>query len=321
MVSEVTRRRAQMILIGAVTFAAVIIGLTVIINSYFVTQSGVVSDVSPQIDEANEFEYESRKGVRSLVVRLNHRHRNLSATDLATVISRNTTVYRDLMAESYASSRGEYVTVSYVNDSSQFGSRVVQSADANVTSNPPANQSEWVIGRPAETSNLGWFTMNVNVQETSETPMWINVTNASSHWVNVSMHRTTAGSGENLRVTSNVSSAGNTSTLCDPSRDRVLLDLVDGSAFTSDCRFNATTAIAPPYRVSVSGGENAVAKYELVYNETADSAHYEVCDSSVARTQPCRTPAVWVANVTTQFSGSELTYANEYNITVYEEAR
>jgi len=319
MVTEATRQRAQMILIGAVTFAAIIIGLTVIINSYFVTQSGVVSDVSPQIDEANEFEYESRKGVRSLVVRLNHRHRNLSATDLATVISRNVTVYRELIGESYAGSRGEYVTISYVNDSSRFGSRVVQSADGNVTSD--ADQGEWVIGNPSETSNLGWFTMNVNLQETSDAPTWINVTNASSHWVNVSMRRTTAGSGENLRVTSNVSSAGNSSTLCDPSRDRVLLDLVDGSTFTSDCRFNATTAIAPPYRVSVSGGKNAVAKYEVVYNETVESTYYEECSSSISRTQPCRTPAVWVANVTTQFSGSELTYANEYNITVYEEAR
>ncbi|MFC7197064.1 hypothetical protein ACFQL4_24485 [Halosimplex aquaticum] len=134
MVSDTARNRAQMILLGAITLAAIVVGLTVVVNSHFVTQNGAVSEVAPQIDEAQEFEYESRKGSRSLVLRLNHRHRNLTAADLGALIDRNMTVYSGLMAESYASSRGEYVNVTYNNASSQFGMRVVQAADGNVTS-------------------------------------------------------------------------------------------------------------------------------------------------------------------------------------------
>ncbi|WP_436925211.1 hypothetical protein [Halosimplex amylolyticum] len=321
MVSDTdARSRAQMILLGALTLAAIIIGLTVVVNSHFVTQNGAVSEVSPQIDEAQEFEYESRKGSRSLVLRLNHRHRNLTGEQLGIVIDRNMSVYSGLMAESYASSRGEYVNVTYNNESSHFGSRVVQTADGNVTSD--GGQGEWTIGEGGEYRNLGWFTMNVDVERTSTQPTWINVTNATGHSVNVSINRTTAGTGVNLGVASNVSHAGNASVLCDPSRDRVLLDLFQGSAFTDDCDFNGTRSIEPPYRIDVSGGKGVVAKYELVYNETLTSTYYQPCSQSgPAPDQPCRSPAVWTANVTTEFGGSQLSYANEYNITVYREAR
>ncbi|WP_415379664.1 hypothetical protein [Halosimplex sp. TS25] len=320
---RVTRDRAQMILLGAITLAAVIVGLTVVVNSHFVTQNGAVSEVSPQIDEAQEFEYESRKGSRSLVLRLNHRHRNLTGEDLGEVIESNVSVYSGLIAESYASSRGEYVDVTYNNDSSHFGSRVVQEADGNVTSD--AGQGEWHVGRPSgEMRNVGWFTMNVDVDETNEQTTWINVTNATGHWVNVSINKTTAGTGVNLGVTSNVSHAGNASTLCDPSRERVLLDVFEGSTFTGDCEFNGTRSIQPPYRVDVSGGKHLVAKYELVFNDTIDSTYYRPCTATgpvPSSDQPCRAPAVWTANVTTEFGGSQLSYANEYNITVYREAR
>ncbi|WP_459193391.1 hypothetical protein [Halosimplex sp. J119] len=317
----VDRDRAQMILLGALTLAAVIVALTVVVNSHFVTENSAVSEVSPQIDEAQEFEYESRKGARSLVLRLNHRHRNLTGAELGTIIERNMTVYSSLMAESYAGSRGQHVAISYDNESSHFGSRVVQAADGNVTSD--GGSEEWTIGEDGEYRNMGWFTMNVNVDETSDRPTWINVTNATGASVNVSINRTTVGTGVNLGVSSNVSHAGNSSTLCDPSRDRVLLDVFEGSSFNGECDFNGTRSIAPPYQVDVSGGKQLVAKYELVYNDTNPShSYYGPCEQAgPLPDQPCRSPAVWTANVTTEFGGSQLDYANEYNITVYREAR
>lgn len=308
-----------MILLGALTLAAVIIALTVVVNSYFVTQNGAVSEVSPQIDGAQEFEYESRQGSRSLVLRLNHRHRNLTATELGTVIERNVSVYSALMAESYATSRGEYVNVTYNNGSSRFGSRVVQAADGNVTSD--TDRGAWTVGGSAEPRDLGWFTMNANVEETSDAPTWINVTNGTGHSVNISINRTTAGTGINVGITSNVSHAGNASALCDPSRDRVLLDFVGGSSYTDDCNFNGTQAIEPPYVVEVSGGKNTVAKYGLVYNASVTSPYYHECSPTAATDQPCRTPAVWTANVTTAFEGSQLGYENEYNVSVYGGSR
>lgn len=308
-----------MILLGALTLAAIIIALTVIINSYFVTQNGAVSEVAPQIDGAQEFEYESRKGSRSLVLRLNHRNRNLSASELGTVIERNVSVYSGLMAESYASARGEYVNLTYNNGSSRFGSRIVQAADGNVTSD--AGQGAWTVGRSSEPRDIGWFTMNANVEKTSETPTWINVSNKTGHSVNISINRTTTGTGINVGITSNVSHAGNASVVCDPSRDRVLLDFVEGSSYTDDCNFNGTQAIQAPYTVDISGGKEIVAKYELVYNASVSSPYYHECSPSAATDEPCRTPAVWMANVTTAFHGSQLGYEKGYNVSVYGGAR
>lgn len=315
--------RAQLILIGAIALAVVIIGLTVVVNSVYVTQVDSISEASPQIDEAREFEYESNKGTRSLVMRLNHRNRTLTADELAAVVSDNVTAYSHLMAESYASSRGSYASLTYNNGGSAFGSRVVQAED-NIFTSKTANQSKWYVGQSGVYRKMGWFSLNVDVQNSSEAPTYLNVS-SRSEWVNYSINRTT-DSGTKLRIHSNVSNAGNTTALCDPSRDRVLLDVVQGDAFTDDCTFNGTAEIDPPYTVRYVHGDNLVGKYELVYNESVSStSRYPVCnsgpgDSIEPADEPCSAPAVWIANVSTRFAGSELDYANSFNVSVYAEA-
>jgi hypothetical protein len=46
------------------------------------------------------------------------------------------------------------------------------------------------------------------------------------------------------------------------------------------------------------------------------------CDALANRDDlddPCRTPAVWQANVTTAYLGSTTTYRNAYNLSIYAE--
>jgi len=319
MVTGRHRGRGQMILIGALALAVLIIGLSVVANSGYVTDVDTTSQVSPQIDEAQEFEYESNKGVRSLILRLNHRHRTVADDKLGSLVGRNVTVYSQLLAESYTSSHGHYVDVTYNNGSSGYGSRVVQAADSHVTDE--ANDSDWYVGRDSEYRELGWFSMNVDLERTGPEPTSITVSNASGNQVTFTINRTDTGNGTKLRVASTVSHAGDTTALCDPSRNRVLLDFVDGETFTGDCTFNGTNAVGGPVDIEITGGENVIGKYELVYNESVGSSPYSDCDSSPTpdATEPCAAPVVWEANVTTQFAGSQLNYTNTFNVSVYEE--
>jgi len=325
MVTERTRNRAQMILLGAIALAVLIVGVSIVVNSLTTTRTAAPSQASPQIDEAREFGFESRKGTRSLVVRVNHRYRNVTATELGAQIDENVTRYSQLLAESYASSHSEYVSIAYHNDSSAFGERLVQTGNDNLThtDNPTALVPSGIGTWSPTPRQLGWFVLNVDVENTSSDRAQIVVENRSGDSVEYQIDRT---SGGNLSVSSEVTVGGtvtgSTSVDCDPTRGRVLLNLVDGISYTADCQFNGTQAIEGPYTVEVENGDNLVGKYELVYNDSVSTnpSNYvdpDECEVSVDSDEPCVAPAIWVANVTASLDSSELNFTNDYNVSIY----
>ena len=314
-----------MILLGAIALAVLIVGVSVVVNSLTTTRTAGPSQASPQIDEAREFGFESRKGTRSLLVRINHRYRNVTATELGTEVAENVTRYSGLLAESYASSHAEYVSIAYHNDSSAFGERLVQAGDDNLTAtdDPTSLVPSGIGSATAVPRQLGWFTLNVDVEETSREQARIVVENRSGDSVEYRINRTSDG-GLNVssEVTVDGSVSGGTTVACDPSRERVLLDLVDGTSFSADCRFNGTRAIEGPYTVEIEDGDRLVGKYELVYNDSVSTnpPNYvdpDECADTVAAVDPCAAPAVWVANVTARFDTSELNFTNDYNVSIY----
>ena len=301
MVTPETRRRAQMILLGALALAVIIVAVTVVVNSLATTRTAGPTQSSPQIDEAREFAFESRKGSRSLVLRLNHRHRDVTAAQLGAIVTDNVTAYGGLLAESYASSHAEYVNLTYHNDSSAFGYRVVQAADDDLSTGGPGRGPVMLVP-PGAKRQIGWFSLNVNVSSTSRDPSSIVVKNDTGHSVEYRINRTSNGT---LNVTSDVSYAGETTATCDPTRNRVLLDFVSGTSFSADCTFNGTEALDGPYSVEIDG-EKLIGKYELAYNDSVASSPGPECDPSVDRTDPCTAPVVWTANVSAQFDSSEI---------------
>jgi len=329
MVTDRTRNRAQMILLGAIALAVIIVGVSVVANSLTTTRTAAPSQASPQIDEAREFGFESRKGTRSLVVRLNHRYRNVTGTELGDDIERNMRNYSQLLAETYASSHAEYVSIVYHNDSSAFGERLVQSGNDNLThSDTPMDLIPSGLGSGDERPRqLGWFVLNVDVRNTSREQAKIVVENTTGDEIEYRINET---SDSKLNVTSEVRDDSGTVTerttaICDPSRERVLLDLVDGTSFSADCQFNGTQAIEGPYTVEVDDGTRLVGKYELVYNDSVpmepnyiDPAKCEgPSGADIPRIEPCTAPAVWVANVTASLDSSELSFTNDYNVSIY----
>jgi hypothetical protein len=307
MVTERTRNRAQMILLGAIALAVLIVGVSIVVNSLTTTRTAAPSQASPQIDEAREFGFESRKGTRSLVLRINHRYRNVTATELGTQVRENVTRYSQLLAESYASSHSEYVSISYHDSDSAYGERLVQAGDDNLTATD--NPTDFVPS--GQRRALGWFVLNADVEETGREQARITVSNGTESIE----FRINSTSGGNLNVTSDVSYDGTTTVTCDPSSERVLLDLVDGRSFTADCQFDGIRTIEGPYSVEVRS-EELVGKYELVYNESVTTSP-SVCTDSDPRTEQCTVPAVWVANVTARLDSSELSFSNDYNVSIY----
>lgn len=315
------RDAAQLILVGAIAIAVIVVGLTVVLNSLLFTEAVSTASATDQLDESGEFDYESRKGTRSLLLRLNHLDRNVTAADLGDRAELNVVRYSRLLTESYATSQSATVNVTYDNGSSAFGDRVVQSGDGSLTFAPASPAKNWEPVPPGDHRRIGWFTLNVNVTATSTVPAYVTVTNATGHSINYTINRSTGPAGVN--VTADPSYAPPSTANCASSRGRVLLDLLGGDAFGAGCSYDGAETLGGPYTVSIDNGTNLVGRYELAVNESVSplAGDYDDCARPPAphapADQPCTAPIVWTANLTTQYQGTRVAFTNEYNVSVY----
>lgn len=327
--------RAQLILVGSVTLALIIVGLTVVLNTILFTDTVTTAVTTQGSDDAVEFDANARRDVSSIVLRLNHRHQNESEAHLETAIRRNLTNYSRLVAESYAVDRPVFVNVSYENAS--FGQRFVQSSDDNFTSpgyaSPGGDEPDWTPVDPDESSagtDVGWMVANLDVVNTSEDPVTITVEN-DSRYARIMIERDDGSGVPKVSIDTERNFAGSTNTTgeeCTSVGGRVLVDVLRGSSFTGDCQFNATQGLEPPFTtVTIEDGDRASGKLSIVVNESRSELDaftvggtdydYEECDPVVDRTDPCQAPAVWRTNVTVSYGARTIDYQRTHNVSVY----
>jgi hypothetical protein len=327
-VSRASDGRAQLILAAAVVIAAVIVGLTLLVNSILFTETLGSEGVNSRLETAKSADFEVRKGVRSSILRVNHAGRNVTEPEARERVRRNVTVYSRLLAEANAVSRPFASNVSYHDPDTELGLRIVQDEDSNMSD---VNEVATWQPLPTPDRRVGWFTMNVNLANSSIDPFRVVATNTSGGTLTLRFNRTTNGTLEVNETGSFL--AAERSTKCDPSSGRVLLDVYAGTSFTGDCAFNGTDVLSGPdntdlYDLRFVDGDNLNGKFGLVMNGSWTSpppgvvAHAPVCDGNGPdQADPCRMPIVWSANVTTTVVAEGLTYDNQYNISAYARNR
>lgn len=317
------RSRAQLILIGSIAIALVIVGLVVVINTVLFTENIATSESAERAGEAAEFDFQTRRDTRSLILRLNHDQRRVDGPTLADRIEGNLTTFERLLRESRASQDGAWVEISYNNGSSDWGERVVKGAEGELTA--PDGSENWDVLGDSDVT-VGRLILNVNVSETSETPYYINVSNATEY-VNLSIYANDAGANANVSIDATVPS-DDYEYECNPSRGVVLLDVQSGESFTGDCTFNGTSGLAPPTNVTISNGSNGYGKFGLVANESVPNYRidpdspsggtlqaYDTCTASPGET--CRSPIVWSANVTYRYESRTINFTRAENLSIY----
>jgi len=324
MVSVPESRRGQLILVGAVVIAAVIIGLTVLINSVLFTETVGSDSMNSRVGEASQSDFEVRKAVRSLLLRVNHGERNVTKDRVQARAARNVLLYSRLIGEVYATARPIGVNATYSNTSTDLGVRIVQSYDGGM--NRSDGTATWTPlpggGTPRD---LGWFTMNVNVQNSSkEEEFSIFARETGGSTVTLSFNKT---ANSTVWINSSGSVTAGESTVCDPSNGRVLVDIYDGTAFTGDCSFVGFEAILDGSnalsKIEFRDGDEQIGQYSMVFNGSlaSPSPTLSKCSAGPSMTDPCWTPVVWTANITTHVTGEGLTYSNQYNISIYSRNR
>ncbi len=320
--------RGQLVLTAAIGIGLVIVGLVIVINTVLVSENLSTSESLEGSDEVTKFSTSARRNTRTLVLRLNHWQRNQTAPQIGGNIQRNMSNYSRALGETYAETGISIVNISYNNDSSKWGTRIVQTNDSWITDD--GGSADWTIFEPADTANARRFILNLNSSHTKDEQVNVTFDNGTDT-VEIGIQR----KSESIAVSSERSLGGSVQDVtCDPSGTRVLIDLMTGEAFTGDCEFNGVLnethperSLQPPYSVTVTDGDNGYGKFSVVTNSSFDtfSGRIGPCDPDQAATpsdrtnphDPCRSSIVWRANVTTTYQSPAIDYWQQHNVSVY----
>lgn len=310
-----SRDRAQLILIGAIAVALLVIGISLAVNAVLFTENVRPSESTSQLSEAREIDFETRRSVRSLSARVNHQSRNHTEDEIAVWVGNNVTRLSHLLEESYVASGPMAVNLTYNVSRGLNGSRLVQLGDSTFRS----GSDDWTpIGPASGDQRIGWAVVNFNATRSDPQRFHANFSNAQGEEVRMTFNKTTSPVEYEVTTSSTAGSGPRTEVTCTPRRERVLLNLYDGHSYTDDsCVFNGTIEIGNVTSVEFEGSDNVVGRYSFVTNDSSAINVGTDCDDSVLATVPCITPVVWQANVTVGITGEGFQYENRHNVSVY----
>jgi hypothetical protein len=301
--------RAQLMLIGAVALAFVILGFVTVYNTYLLDGPGSEPDLG--IEDAAEYDRSVRHELRELTVRMNSDRAYASRSALDGAMERTTGNYSRLLAESYAAGGPVSAGLRY-NGADAYGVRTVQNRSGPLVDDPvPAPNA----------STVGWFVLQLNTSELERSPAFeVRVDNGSAALTYAfSANRSSSGSMD-VRVSGHRTA----SATCSPVGDQSLLDLVGGSSYTGSCALPGLRSLDGPLTVRFRNGGDVEGEYEIVTDDGTSAARApngSLPDCGPAATDgACTAPAVWTANVTTSYDSPTVSYRNTGNVTAYEVA-
>lgn len=306
-----SRNRGQLLIIGALAIAVLILGLGTVFNSTFAAeQSAETVDLDAATD-AEEFEYRAHRGVGGIVRSLNYpeapsrRSRDRldgtlpkNLTDVPYSVLRNqldaevgnwSGLGARLDAVETRATRTELVDATN-------GSRIAQYEHRNATNQ--SGTANWTLATNA--SGVRQFRMNLSQSSladcSSSSCFEVVLENTTSTW-------TVAIGNQSGDVGVAVTGPNGTQT-CTASGSYVLVDLTAGTVGSDDCgALDALETADPPYTVRYRNGDRAAGRYDLVVNATvAEQPHYQGAGGpEVAR-------ALYDAEVRLQVRTHALTY-------------
>ncbi|MFW5924156.1 MAG: hypothetical protein ACOCY7_00150 [Halodesulfurarchaeum sp.] len=308
-------RRAQILLVGALAIAFVIVGLAVLFNAVTYTGQTTVPEAGSSIDDASQFDFEARRGARELVLRVNHDGVYGAKSPLASDVAANVSDYSAVMGATY-SGHGAAVNVSFENATSDYGRRVVQDQETVFTQDgTDSGSKDWQL--VDESDRVGWFAVTVNgtdLAEHSANAFTINVSNDTGEYVEYRIYGKRSGV-VNVTVDTSVGS-GNGVYQFNTTRGHVVLDLIDGTSLMNlSARMPSIRRLEGTYNVTFQRGDEASGLYSIVV-PSADRINGSITDCSTAAT-PCHGPAIWNATVTTHYRSPSVNVTHNQTVPVY----
>ncbi|MFD1634607.1 hypothetical protein ACOZ4L_02605 [Haloplanus ruber] len=315
-----SRDRGQIMLIGAIAIAFIVLGLVAVYSAQLTARPATTGSVGDSTAEATELNREARRNARAITIRVNHdQPYYASRAALNASVDDAVANYSGLMAETYAGSRGAAATVRY-DGAARMGTRTVRHSDG-----PMGGASPWhPVDQP---SDLGWFVFNFNLSAMDKGESFVvrveNGTGADPPDTTYTFTRNTTGSSVlSVEVDSETGATILGRGTCNPVGNRSVIDLTTGESFTSSCAFGpGIDRLTGPYTVTFEQGDNAVGKFGIVTDTRPTNwGALNARPDCTGGTEPCNTYAAWNVTITTGYESGALSYENTQNVTVYRGA-
>ncbi|WP_439025981.1 DUF7261 family protein [Haloarchaeobius sp. DT45] len=321
------RSRAQIVLVGAVAIAFIVLGIVVVFNTVLFTEN---VDSTGSVNAVGQSE-EVRRGVARTAIEIS-RHVNQEndiPSDVETKMADNVSGYSTLLQETYSQRSPALVNVSYNHSETQVGARVFQDGVSNFQN----GGDNWALATDSgssDTADVARFEMNTTLSS------------LTSDWED-SFHIAVQGrdgSDMKWRVLRFYESGGdlvvNTSTVTNPtvstpggyvwqddvrnpstvtcsvsSTDAFTINVTDGTVEGATCSFDFTDDIDHVadggYEIWMRDSENMTGNYSLyLSNVSSVDSNLDRFDSGGSA--PYYAPIVWRAGVDVTYESPTISY-------------
>ncbi|MCT9096278.1 hypothetical protein [Haloarchaeobius sp. HME9146] len=321
------RSRAQLVLVGAVAIAFMILGIVVVFNTVLFTENVDSTGSVSAVDDSEELRHASAE--TAVVISRTLNENNQTVTDLRSNMATNVSDYNTLLRETYSEQGPRLVNVSYNHSETQVGARVYR---RGIDDFQDGTDDNWALADNSDPSDVARFEMNTTLDSLN-----------SDDWED-SFHIAVKGQdGTDMkwRVIRFYESSGdlivNTSTVTDPtapsdwqdevrnhnkvtcdvsSTDAFTINVTNGSVQGDDCSFEFTDDIdqlsGGGYELWMRDAENVTGNYSL-YLSNISSVQGTLDElGSVFDDEPDYSAIVWRAGIDVEYESPTLSYRETY---------
>lgn len=252
--------RGQLLLVGAILFSVVVVGIVVQLNGLQYTDTAASGGQTDAIDRASQTEAETRDALARLVTKV---RADTDRDEFADALRENVSTYRNTSQNMTAAGGAIYTNVT-VNETASVNESVVSQSGGDYQAQNPPNPSDWTL--VTDVTNVTRFWLNESTVTGGGTPFAVVVSNPSGQQWELRLQRVTGGPGpDDVDVV--VATPASTTTACTrPDSTDIELNLVDGSGAgaASGCSFTSfTDAFDGPYTIEFEKGNKAEGGYEI----------------------------------------------------------
>jgi hypothetical protein len=323
----VTRDRGQMMLLGAVALAMLILMLVPVYNAVFLADGAGGRDPGSSPVAIDSYRTTALEAAQRLAIRTGH-SRVYSDNDSVTTAFATSFHNHTLLASEAAVSGTDTVvntTFDPTAPGTTHGVRVVQNRSDRFDKPLPATPSgpaNWFVVRTSGRTQLGWLTVRLDGSNVSDTQPFIVKVSNGSHTAELAIEGEDSSNDVSVQYSRTVGGSTTTQepTTCETARGsrQLVLDLYRGQSASDDCTFTGLSSIEGPVDVWFENGDSAYGEYELVVRDDSGlQPTIEQCTAAASPSNPCSTPVLWQLSVTTELQGDRTTYTGTTNVSVY----
>ena len=305
--------RAQLVLVGSVAIAFIIVSLVVVFNTVLFTNNLAARGSVEKVEDASGFQQQVERELPELIRHVENG--TDSNSDLAGNVDDNVTgAYSELLAESYADTSPKYADVEFNATSTVNGTRVVQedigafdSADSDSAWDPvddPRNISDFIIHidtGPDYSGEVNHFNLTLGIEGGPEQDIILEMYTTGADELVVNQYQGTTLENSCTK---------------DPSSGIATLNVMNGSVNGDDC-INSLDQLTAPYSVSYDYADKIDGNYSFVVNGTGYDTRSDYNGRNNAD-DPYANNVVLEAGVDLYFESRTVTYESNQTVTVRE---